>query len=50
MSSRHKSDVKKSAKTDGIQSRALKYLKYEASGQLDKEYDLALQRATTRGL
>lgn len=44
------SDVKKSIKTDGIQSRALKYFKYKAAGQLDKVHDLALQTVTTRGL
>lgn len=44
------SDVKKSTKKDGIQSRALKYLKYKAAGCLGKVYDLALQTTTTRGL
>lgn len=42
-------DVKKSTKTDGIQSRALKYLKNDAASWLDEVYDLALQTATTRG-
>lgn len=44
------SDVKKSSQPDGIQSRVLKCLKYEAAGVLAKVHELALQTDTTRGL